>query len=1140
MLATHIALAAQQVPATTPLLFNATTITSASIFRRSSSASSHPARSPRHQQQTRNFRFGLYWSDVDRTYHKELQRRHRIIKHKYAEAVEHKLSPEGMASKFAPQIGFGGAVCGLWRRDQGQRSRLSSMWTGFAPLSPSKTSSARSAVARAAETPNVSDSLQEAERMSYPSSRRWPVRREKPLGWGLYERSTDSSFFPPDDGNGYESCSVQKDLPGKDQKRVTTETTSEGDSEYTIDPISNRRAYKKPGVGVDDGSASSQTNYIPVKTFGGYRYQFQNLQPPMRDEPRSRIHSNKFSLRLLEEVLGPGPMDEQQKSTIHLSQGEHAKNDDSDMRTHLSDRNKSATSNQATFDMDGVLVGDDIKNHTPCRYNEPDGRPVIMSDGVFDVEEELKKYTPYRYNEPDGKFPHELEPVPISETFGDLPAEEDIKKYTPYRYNEPDGKFPHELEPMPISEQFGDLSVEEDVGKYTPYKYNEPDGKFPHELQPVQLSEQFGELPVEKDIKSYKPYKYNEPDGQPEPALDSVAEGLSEYDGRTVKPVTAEEIGLDHGSRAPPTPQNPATIIKPSFTRLSRSSRNTAPSPSYAGLRAFRNRDTGKPDIPPTLNAARDFLAAFGMKLNEETDAERESRREAFDAEFAKIQGPKKDLTQCFFAAKKGKDAKLRAEEFEIQRSELLNHVAHAQGRVNARIAELESQGLLSTPTPNADRKITGNFVQDFPEEFNTTWTTTGSSSNESLVPKNSDNADPWGYSQSPQGLEVSYQCEKKNEVQKAENEYAAGLASSDKYSRGPNADRLQTSLDREQASPKEIVQAQGDLYTSSPKGLELSYVKECLDNGNVEPPVIVKSYGRPESTSVNTQENRESQRELITARKRADRELVRNLRAIYEQPYGEINSKHRQQAASANRQPKKVKVSEIAPVPNPATLEPILYKILAYDSTMQEINVAETTSIMNDSSSALTPAEVLLRLSHPAKFFPHFKTLQAQGYEIASGSGDVLVFRKVRETAASTTAAETETPEPKIEARKSVNPIDGMQATLSTTTPPLAATGNFASPTGFVNHDAFVTDVPFKSGIDVRREEPVFSGRKHEWVEFEDKSESGGINAGKGEAAGKQGRRTKKLGKRLLLAALWVGACSYAVGLAGEYLTLV
>jgi hypothetical protein len=306
--------------------------------------------------------------------------------------------------------------------------------------------------------------------------------------------------------------------------------------------------------------------------------------------------------------------------------------------------------------------------------------------------------------------------------------------------------------------------------------------------------------------------------------------------------------------------------------------------------------------------------------------------------------------------------------------------------------------------------------------------------------------------------------------------------------------------------------------------------------------------------------------------KKAQDKALVRDIQNIYESTYGTIDCNHRQgsetqkeaetferrdykdgleatiqnleqevregqyqveesymdiakvlakQAPTVKQGP--AATGELSSAPNepPAATpspEPTLYKILAYDPNMQIIKMAETTSIVSDTSSALTPAEVLLRLSNPAKFFPHFQPLQSQGYEIASGSGDVLVFRKVRDGSptASLQPGATSTASSVSQGRKVINPIDGMQSV------PQPVTGNFASPTGFVNHD-LPSDHPFISGIDVRREEPIFSGRRTEWQDGE---------GNKGEI----GRRSKKVGRGLLVGAAWVAACSYAVGVVAEF----
>jgi len=393
------------------------------------------------------------------------------------------------------------------------------------------------------------------------------------------------------------------------------------------------------------------------------------------------------------------------------------------------------------------------------------------------------------------------------------------------------------------------------------------------------------------------------------------------------------------------------------------------------------------------------------------------------------------------------------------------------------------------------------------------------------LAPKSS-TVDNWGYDKSPKGLEVSYEKEVEGKVQEAERQYIEGLASQEAFSRKPSTPRIETSLERANKNtaekngtkPGNPAQAEIDPYSKVPQGMETSYADECARQGESDLPVFVSSYGSPKlkpskqiqllkpKTEETATEKSVSESSSANSSRKANKKneeakkLVREVRSIYEDTYGTITSQHRQVPESREA---KEQTAEVVSEP-----EPTLYKILAYDPTMQAINIAEATSIVSDSASPLTPAEVLLRLSNPAKFFPHFGPLQAQGYEIVSGSGDVLVFRKVR-VAVPPKAESSSIRSP----RKSVNPIDGMQSS------PTPATGNFASPTGFVNHDFPVPDPPFKSNIDVRREEPVFSGRSS-WQEDNEKS--------KGKKKGTM--------KRVLFAGTWLAGCSYAAGVVFDY----
>jgi hypothetical protein len=166
----------------------------------------------------------------------------------------------------------------------------------------------------------------------------------------------------------------------------------------------------------------------------------------------------------------------------------------------------------------------------------------------------------------------------------------------------------------------------------------------------------------------------------------------------------------------------------------------------------------------------------------------------------------------------------------------------------------------------------------------------------------------------------------------------------------------------------------------------------------------------------------------------------------------------------------------------------------------MQCIEIAETSSTVADNSAPLTPAEVLLRISNPANFFPHFAPLQAEGFEIVSGSGDVLIFRKVREAISEPQSAATST---------SVNPIDMTGGRRDFT----VAASRFASPTGFVNYD-------LPPEPTTRAESAVH--REHSHL---------GEKSGRAERA-----RKKSLPKKVVVGAAWLAGITYSVGVVSEY----
>ncbi|KAL4812660.1 hypothetical protein BDW67DRAFT_121199 [Aspergillus spinulosporus] len=70
-------------------------------------------------------------------------------------------------------------------------------------------------------------------------------------------------------------------------------------------------------------------------------------------------------------------------------------------------------------------------------------------------------------------------------------------------------------------------------------------------------------------------------------------------------------------------------------------------------------------------------------------------------------------------------------------------------------------------------------------------------------------------------------------------------------------------------------------------------------------------------------------------------------------------------------------------------------YRIFAYDPSSAKVIEGETISSLQEPREHLHPTEVLTRLANPAKFLPCLNQMHAEGFEIVSGGGDILVFRK-------------------------------------------------------------------------------------------------------------------------------------------------
>lgn len=795
--------------------------------------------------------------------------------------------------------------------------------------------------------------------------------------------------------------------------------------ESEIDPITNRKVYKKPPL--DD---TRDPIDVPVKTFKSYRSQF------------SGSHSPKAN-----------PSSTESKPRMNTDQGGRP------TLSHLG--------------RDYLQDYEGAETYKPYFAYEPDGKKFDLAHkGLSDFDSQVSyKRLPWFISAGTTNPKSSANACMVQESLKDY---DNRTSYVASPWNEPENKVADETHHCDSARQ--GLKDFDSIACYGPLKSTR-DKKTETMISGTNEGVEQGLKDFDKKT-TYGPVLHNEPDGKLPTQPDVIADGLHDFD-----------IKADYGQ---------SRILK----NMSQNRKNSETDESSWYQNDIDTREDLDLLRPSDVRAASGIIKAKTQESKEEKIAKRRELEEDFE-----------NTQQIEASYANGDPAVKRQEE-------------------NRQLLDARSK-------KDTARRLTGNFIRDFPEEFETNWTAAQDVS-WGLSPKRQ--TDTWGYDKESKGLELSYQQEIENDTQRAEKAYIEGRAPREAFARNSDTPRLQTSLDRtnwqEQDKPAvDILGPKSDPYFKRPQGLETSYVDECkfqaeLDPYSKEPQGLELSYAE-ECSSKQGEENisvsaaslgspkgkdmsgdgRSDSNLSISNEAFNDVALVGELRRIYEEKYGKIDLTHRQ-VPGVSTSPRKPRLDGAqAARTNPEVQETVAYKILAYDPVMQQISIAETTSVIADTASPLTPAEVLVKLSNPAKFFPHFQSLQAEGYEIASGSGDILVFRKAQSAGPRGTKSE---PSSSIiqDRRKTTNPIDGMQGK------PIAATGNFASPTGFVNYDRPISSEPgFKSNIDVRREEPVFSGRSS-WAD------------------GAEDRKQKKpsLWKRVLLGGAMVGSCSYAIGVVAEY----
>ncbi|KAJ4287840.1 hypothetical protein N0V88_007550 [Collariella sp. IMI 366227] len=729
--------------------------------------------------------------------------------------------------------------------------------------------------------------------------------------------------------------------------------------DYIIDPITNRKVFKK---GIDTAYSTPDNGVeIPVKK---YHSQFGTFQAPESKEhpsvedrpPPEKSHPDGGWENTAKTRRGHKP-DWDRQSLLDTLNEEHQ-----DVQWHKGDLVKPVSAPEYP----------DLDKYGPVRAHEPDGKYKAKSDSPVD-EQELKKYGAFRSHEPDGKNTGQPSKANAAET----------SQYKPFLSHEPDGKYAANYTEEPDAAELAKyrkpfLSHEPD-GKYactsagsnieaaelakyrTPFFSHEPDGKYaPSFKEPKGYSE--------VELSRYKAFRSHEPDGKYAPFF-TKPEGYNEVELSRYKAFRSHEPdGKYAGSHAQEKPAAEELKIYGAFRSHEPDGKYTAgesaqkcdgdelarygafrshePDGKYASADTTSSRDKSElwkykafrshePDgkyvaRDATQKSNRDELARYGAFRSHEPDGKyaaadtiaRTEKSELGQYKAFRSHEPDGKYAPAVSATKEADDA--------------CNHEAFTYEDAETRPPSQETQPSKNAPDLERDRTVN---LDDRKEPNGNSW----------------DDYDP--------GELRKYQSVKWNEPDgKPAEQQAAGQILSDYDLKGETPSdgngkttfqELVDKLMAKAAAESDVsnTQAVASSKPETPKPLTGNYVRDFPED-------FTKSWSttQPSNSPLLSPEQKQHQPTSLV------------------QP-----ALDRLTTSPPPIQPHHHPTPQTQPTPS-------LYKILVWDPTMQTIETAETTSVVPDATSPLTPAEVLLRISNPAKFFPHFAPLQAKGFEIVAG----------------------------------------------------------------------------------------------------------------------------------------------------------
>ncbi|KAL2164990.1 hypothetical protein VTH06DRAFT_286 [Thermothelomyces fergusii] len=631
---------------------------------------------------------------------------------------------------------------------------------------------------------------------------------------------------------------------------------------------------------------------------------------------------------------------------------------------------------------------EDLAKYGPVRVHEPDGKYKAES-AAPEKPRELHKYGPVKVHEPDGKYKTESEAVVEpqerdhrgiieslqAETKADERPEsavnpEELAKYGAVRSHEPDGKYKLESEssvdPAELS-QYGAVRSHEPDGKYKAepecsvdpeelkrygaVRSHEPDGKYKLEAEGT---------PVEpEELAKYGAVRSHEPDGKYKAAATSIDTPSEAELAAYRKPVLAHEPdGLYAANHAQPEydAEDLARYRQPFYSHEPDgmyAASYVEPSPEEIELSKYGAFRSHEPDGKYAASYVEEKpdpteLATYGPVRSHEPDGLYALRNNvsAFPAEAQRYQAFRSHEPDGKYA--------LEAQEAR-EAQDLANHEAFTYE--DAEIRHWPQSQPSKNPPDVEGYETLRHHQASAPAEANSAHEDYESEEQRKYQ------AVPWS---EPDGKPIEADGSSQTLPENTTN--------------GDSRKQEQTPFRRKVEELMAQAAAESDGLEADNQAAQQANLNNNRDD---RPRALTGNYTRdfPEEFSKSwASELPQAFPSLLTAEQRSSEGAI--------QPaLDRHNSKASEDARSASALPAD-------------RASPVLYKVLVYDPATESVRTAETASTVPETTAPPTPAEILLRLANPARFLPHFAPLQAQGFEMVSGGGDVLVFRKMRHAA--------------------------------------------------------------------------------------------------------------------------------------------